>query len=182
MATSVRDLIDVRSAEYGAAWQRVSDALVKLIDKLTAKGMKSEQIVAFLGALDFNDLIGRELGMDQQVSQIQRAYRDVLAATVARNSVSDATLVALQSFTADSFLADAAAMPARLKQEMIKALLAGGRTSDVAAALKVVTDRYNAETLAATALSTRPRRSTFTRGRRMTARATSASRWVRPAN
>lgn len=154
MAASVRDIIDTASAKYGRAWDAVQTALVKLIDKMIAQGMSAEKIVQVLGALDFDRLVGQTFGMDGATRDIQAAYRQVLIGTAGRGSVTEETLRALASFTRDSFLAQAGAMPARLKEEVIKAVLAGGRSSDVAAALSKLVERFNAETLANTALNT----------------------------
>lgn len=153
MAVSVRDLIDTRSVEYARAWQRVQGGIVKLVDKLLAQGRTVDEVIQILGATDFSALAG-DLGMSKAAKDLQVAYLEVLRGKVGRAEVTEATLRALQSFTRDSFLAQEAALPAKLKEETIKALLAGGRTSDVEASLRAVVDRHDAETLANTALNT----------------------------
>ena len=153
MATAVADLIDTRSAEYARAWQRVQGGITRLIDKLLTQGRTVDEVIQILGATDFAALAG-DLGMAKAGKDLQGAYLEVLRGKVGRGQVTEQTLRAMQSFTRDSFLAQEGAFPAKLKEETIKALLAGGRTSDVEAALRAVVDRHDAATLANTALNT----------------------------
>lgn len=151
--TSVRDTIDLTSANYARAWDKAQRGIVKLIDRLTKQGKTAEEIGVILGNTDFTALVG-DLGMTKELKALEGAYRDVLLGMKGRHALTEATLGALQSFTRDTFLAHSNAMPARLKTEVVKALLGGGRTSDVAAALQQVVEKSQAETLAATALQT----------------------------
>lgn len=153
MAASVRDVIDTASGQYGAAFSRIQTGLVRLVERLFEQGRTAEEIVQILASTDFVALVG-ELGLNKAAADIEGAYRAVLAAKVGRAALEEATLTALKTFTRDSFLGQATALAPRLREEIIKVVLGGGRTSDVAAALKGMIDAHHADTLAATALST----------------------------
>lgn len=153
MATAVRDIVDLSSARYARAWQRAQGQIVSLVDKLTKAGRSADDIVTILGNTDFTALVA-DAGMAKELQAVQNAYRQILSAKVGRHAVSESTLTALQAFTQESFLAQASAFPSAIKRETMKALIGGGRTSDVAAALNSLTTRANAATEAATALST----------------------------
>ncbi len=153
-ATSVRDIIDTTSARYARAWELVQKALVRIVDKKLAAGVSPDELMRTLGNTDFSALIGRDLGMNAELAEIQAAYGSVLKNMVGRQQVTESTLTALRSFTEDSFLAKASAVPAQLKEEVMKALLGGGRTSDVEAALSKVMAKHNAAAEANTALNT----------------------------
>lgn len=149
----VRDIVDTRSKAYAQAFTGFNKSVVRLVDKLSKQGKSASEITQILGATDFAAL-ARDNGIGRALKEIDAAYKEVLAATVGRHAITDSTLQALQSFTRDSFIADASAMPAKVKAEVMKSVMAGGRTSDVAKALMKETTRAHAETEAATGLST----------------------------
>ncbi len=150
---TIRDLVDTRSKEYARAFDMFNRGVVRLVDKMMKQGMSADQIVQALGATDFTAL-ARSSKMQRALGEISNAYRDVLGSMVGRHAVSENMLTALQSFTRDSFLAKASALPKQIKAEAIKSVLGGGRTSDVAKALEKFTTRAHAQTEAATALMT----------------------------
>lgn len=152
--TAVRDIIDTASAEYAQAWARAQEGLSRLVERMLKNGANSQQVAETLATVDFQQLVGRDLGMGQALKDLQGAYREVLVAMPGRNPVTEATLKGLQSFTSDSVLAGYPEMAARMKGETIKALLAGGRTSDVRAALGAEMERYRADAIANTTLNT----------------------------
>jgi len=156
-ATAVRDLIDTAAGRYGRAWTRAQGQIVKLVDTLLKQGRTADEVAVILGNTDFVSLVS-DAGMAKELKALQGAYRQVLASKVGRHAISESTLTALQRFTADGILAQAEAFPTLLKQETMKVLLGGGRSSDmvrgIEAALEGAVSRGQAETLAATALST----------------------------
>jgi hypothetical protein len=152
-AVGIRDLIDTRSGQYARAFSSFNQSVVTLVDGLLSRGITPDELVRVLGATDFRAL-AESSGFGKALSQMGTAYAEVLANTIGRHAVAESQLVALQSFTRDSFLAKASAMPEQIKGEVIKSLLAGGRTGDIANALEAFTTRAHAETEAATALST----------------------------
>jgi hypothetical protein len=161
-AVGIRDLIDTRSGQYARAFSSFNQSVVTLVDGLLSRGITPDELVRVLGATDFRAL-AESSGFGKALSQMGTAYAEVLANTIGRHPVAESQLVALQSFTRDSFLAKASAMPEQLKGELIKTVLGGGRTSDVEKNLAAFIKNAeagskaalaNAQTEAATALST----------------------------
>lgn len=152
-AVGIRDLIDTRSGQYARAFAAFNSSVVKLVDGLLAKGVKPDELVRILGSTNITALADSS-GFGKALTKMGAAYSEVLANTIGRHPVSETQLVALQSFTRDTFLAKASAMPGQIKGEVIKTLLGGGRTGDIVNALSAFTARAHAETEAATALST----------------------------
>ena len=145
---------DQIAQQFAQALQKAQAQMVEDILDLK-QSLTRDEFISLISTLDVDDYIFNQIGMQNDLNQYIASYESVLLGMEATGQVTEETLQALVRLDEATFRNQISLMGEKVIDEAVKGIIGGKTEREIAQSMiDVGFERYEAETLANTALNT----------------------------